>query len=83
MALIAQAWKDNARHFGTVAVPRDVLLSCLKDERLAVADRCAQGLDERVWRNDVGKAEVLKDLIQMLENGAKAPDAVSGISIVT
>lgn len=83
MALIAQAWKDNARHFGTVAVPRDVLLSCLKDERLAVADRCAQGLDERVWRNDVGKAEVLKELIEMLEGRAKAPDAVSGISIVT
>lgn len=83
MSLISQAWKDNAQHFGMTSVSRGVLISCLKGERLAVADRCAQGLDERVWRNDVGKAEVLKDLIQMLEGGAEAPDAVSGISIVT
>jgi len=83
MALISKAWEKNARHFGMATIPRDVLLSCLMDERLAVADRCAEGLDERIWRVDVGKAEVLKDIILKLEGRAKAPDAVSGISVVT
>ena len=79
---IAKAWKDNARYFGNTSVPRDVLLSCLKQERLAVAERCAEGMDERTWRTDVGRAAALKDLIETLEGMVGAPDAVSGISVV-
>ena len=81
--MYGKTWIAHSAQMTMTAIPRDVLLSCLKDEWLAVAARCAQGSDERAWRHDVGRAEVLKELINVLENGAKAPDAVSGISVVT